>query len=44
MVKNINSAFGRGLQDTRDMGASASPIRTPRTEDDGRGSRAESSL
>ena len=20
MVKNINSAFGRGLQDTRDMG------------------------
>ena len=37
MVKNINSAFGRGLQDTRDMGRRLS-YPNPRTEDDGRGS------
>lgn len=44
MVKNINSAFGRGLQDTRDMGRRPLLSEPPRTEDDGRGSRAESSL
>mgnify|MGYP000043128033 CR=1 FL=1 len=44
MVKNINSAFGRGLQDTRDMGRRPLLSEPPEPKMTVDGSRAESSL